>query len=278
MISSLSFHSHSLPLDSTPLKLSQLNRTAFSVNENGPLLQAFHSADWATRWAALCFMKHVRVLDKCLEIRQAAQDDPLLADALGDLPPLNPDCRFVSHVLLGMDGVPQAFGRAFRLALVAALNANTNDRLRFCLAVLSAGGLSDEMRLAAFEALVDLKLTDSQKARVGECVPDEGVKKKLLESFEAAGMSSLHLSQNGTEHDLTPQSVITELTISPTSNNGTIMSFGQPHNGQPITPISQTGPNGSSFHISLISMHGFNTDHSEITEEEKSVSPDVERR
>ncbi|MGQ3000798.1 MAG: hypothetical protein ACT6UH_10225 [Hydrogenophaga sp.] len=272
MISPLLLGSNSPSLDSTPLKLSQLNRTAFGVIENAALLQAFHSADWATQWAALCFMEHFNVLNAPTGIRQAAQNDPLLAGALEDLPSLNPSCRHVSDVLRSQHVVPDAFGEAFRRALLAALNADADDRLRFCLAVLSMGGLSIEMKEAAFGALYSLPLDEDGQARVAACAPEEGVKKKLLQSFEAAGISYLNLNSLGS--DPTPPSEVTPLSISPMSHSGTVWSFGQPHNGQPITPISQAGHNGNSFHISLLAMHDSSIGPSEIIEEEKkSESP-----
>lgn len=272
MISLHPIHSHSTPFDQAPLKLSQLNRTAFVVNDNGALLQAFRSADWATQWAALCFMAHCNVLNSPTGIRQAAQNDPLLAGALEDLPSLTPSCRYVSNVLRSQYVVPDAFGRAFRLALLAALNDGTDDRLRFCLAVLSMGGLSVEMKEAAFGALYSLPLDQEGQARVATCAPEEGVKKRLLQSFEAAGMSYLNLNTLGS--DPTPLSEVTPLSISPMSHTGTVWSFGQPHNGQPITPISQAGHNGNSFHISLLAMHDSSVGPSEIIEEEKkSASP-----
>lgn len=272
MISSLSVRPPFTSCHSTPPNLSRLNRTAFVVQENAALLQAFQSADWATQWATLCFMQHAGVLDLCAGIWQAAQNAPLLADALGDWPLLDPSCRFVSDVLRSEHGVPDAFGRAFGLALLAALSADTNERLTSCLAVLSAGGLSSEMKLAAWGAVYSLPLDDEGKARVAACAPEEGVRKQLLESFEAAGMSSLNL--NSVESDLTPQSEVTESSISPVSHSGTFRSFGLPDNGQPITPISQTGANGNSFHISLISMQDASIGPSEMAEEEKkSASP-----
>ncbi|WP_382159759.1 hypothetical protein [Hydrogenophaga sp. ANAO-22] len=272
MISSLPIRSPSTPFDSTPLKLSQMNRTAFVVNDNGALLQAFRSADWATQWAALCFMEHFNVLNAPTGIRQAAQNDPLLAGALEDLPSLNLSCRYVSNVLCSQHVVPDAFGRAFRRALLAALSADTDDRLRFCLTVLSAGGLSVEMKEAAFGALYSLSLDEEGQARVAACAPEEGVKKKLLQSFEAARISYLNLNSLGS--DPTPPSEVTPLSISPMSHSGTVWSFGQPHNGQPITPISQAGHNGNSFHISLLAMHDSSIGPSEIAEEEKkSASP-----
>lgn len=266
MIPLHSIHSHSTPFDPAPLKLSQLNRTGFVMNEGSALLQSFQAADWATQWATLCFMKHCKLFNTCADIHQAAQQNPLLAGSLANLPPLDFSCSHVCRVLnTDTEAVAQAFGAAFEKALDAALNVDTDDQLKSCLDVLSVRGLSGTMKDAVYQALANVSLNLSGMERLTDCVP-EGV--RLLDSIEKACVS--HLSLDGSESDLTPPSMVTHLSISPMSHNGTFLSFGQAHNGLPITPISQAGSHGNSFRIALHAMH----DPDEIAEEEKkSASP-----